>query len=64
MEQLECLLLFDSRTELRSLPREELWSFGMSLQQWFDSVEALTSFRGVVDAPLRPAELEVHLNEV
>jgi hypothetical protein len=64
MEQVECLVLCDPTTELRALPREELWSFGMSPQQWFDSVEALTSFRGVVDAPLRPAELEVHLNEV
>ena len=64
MEQLECVVLFDPVPGLAALPRAELWSFEMALDEWFAAVEALESFRGVVGSSLTPFLLEVHLDEV
>lgn len=64
MEQLECLLLYDPTPALESLPVEEVWSFGMTIDEWIATVEQLTSFRAVVTTPLAPVELQLRLDEV
>ena len=64
MEQLELLLTFEPTAELASLPREELWSFEKSLDQFFAEVEALPSYRGVIGSGLCPQGLSARLEEV
>jgi len=64
MEQLEVLLLFEPTPQLEALPRDELWSFGKSLPEYFRDVESLASFKGVVASGLSPTDLQVRLGEV
>lgn len=64
MEQLEVLLLFQPTRELESLPRDEMWSFGKSLGEYFVEAEARPSFQGVISSGVAPTQLQIRLDEV
>jgi hypothetical protein len=64
MEQLEVLLFFQPTPELERLPRDELWSFGKSLGEYFLEVGARPSFQGVISSGVAATQLQIRLDEV
>jgi hypothetical protein len=59
ISQLHCTFLYDVTPALRSLPSEELWSFGPDHREYFDRVAATPAFRTVLSLPHPPRRLQL-----
>jgi hypothetical protein len=64
MEQLRLVFHYDPTPELESLPRGELWSFDLSLDEWISRVEAEPGFRAAVQPGRVASRIEILQEEV
>ena len=64
MTQLQCTFQFAVSDELRGLGADNLWSFDLSLDAFFEQALALPGFRGVRDLGVDPLRLVIEYNEV
>lgn len=59
ISQLHCTFLYDVTPALRSLPSEELWSFGPDHREYFARVAATVGFQTVLSLHQPPRRLQV-----
>jgi hypothetical protein len=64
MWQLSCRLYWATSTETESLASGHLWSFGRTLDEFFDEVVALPGWAWALDGRRAPVDMEVSLTEV
>ena len=64
MSQLHCTFRFEATVELRGLGERNLWSFGRSLDEFFDEALAMPGFRHTHSARLAPVALEIDYSDV
>lgn len=64
MAQLQCTFEFVPNDELRALGDDNLWSFDLTLDEFFERALALPGFRGVRELALRPLRLVVEYSDV
>ncbi len=64
MAQLQCTFCFEPTAELRALGSDDLWSFGMPLDEFFENALVLPGFRGVRDLQPTPVRLVVDYSDV
>jgi hypothetical protein len=57
MEQLHCSFLYDPTPALESVTPENLWSFGLSLDEFYARVDQMRAFRVPMDGQLKPSGL-------
>jgi hypothetical protein len=64
MAQLHCAFWYKPTRELRALGEDNLWSFGMELDDFFAQALAMPGFRGVREAGVRPRRLVIDYGDV
>jgi hypothetical protein len=64
MAQLQCTFQFEPTDELRALGDENLWSFELPLDEFFEQALAMPGFRGIRDLDVTPLRLVVDYNDV
>lgn len=64
MSQLHCTFRFQPTDALRGLGERNLWSFGRSLDEFFDEALAMPGFQHTNSAKLAPVSLEIDYSEV
>jgi len=64
MAQLSCQFTFKATRALRAVPEANLWSFELSLKDFFDRALAMPGFVAVRDGALTPRALSVSYGDV
>jgi hypothetical protein len=59
LSQLNCTFLYDVTPAHRSLPSENLWSFGLSRDDYFAQAAGLAGFQQVLALNLAPRRLDI-----
>ena len=57
MAQLHCCFLYDPTPELEAVKQQNLWSLGLTLEDFYARVEQMPAFRVPVDGRLMPSGL-------
>jgi hypothetical protein len=57
--QLNCTFVYDVTAEHRSVPAENLWSFGVPLDDYFVQAASLRGFQQVLSLDLAPRRLRI-----
>jgi hypothetical protein len=64
MTQLQCTFQFAVTDELRALGADNLWSFDLPLDSFFEQALAMPGFRGVRELGVKPLRLVIEYDEV
>jgi hypothetical protein len=64
MTQLQCTFQFAVTDELRALGEQNLWSFDLTLNSFFEQALAMPGFRGVRELGVKPLRLVIEYGEV
>jgi hypothetical protein len=64
MTQLHCTFLFRPTHDVRALGADNLWSFGLTRDEFFARALALPGFRGIADTEEVPLALVVEYGEI
>ena len=64
MEQLQCCFLFDPTPELEAVKPQNLWSFGLTLEDFYAQVEQMPAFRVPIERRLKPSGLWLEQGQV
>jgi hypothetical protein len=64
MTQLQCTFQFAVTDELRALGEDNLWSFDLTLDTFFEKSLAMPGFRGVRDLGVDPLRVVIEYDEV
>ena len=64
MAQLNCTFLFDASDELVAAGEDSVWSFDLTMEEFFETALALPGFRAVRDSGQPPRELAIVYSDV
>jgi hypothetical protein len=64
MSQLNCTFDFEPTEELRAFGAQNLWSFGLPLEEFFDAALAMRGFAGARELGAQPIRLDIDYSDV
>jgi hypothetical protein len=64
MSHLNCTFDFEPTDEMRALGADNLWSFGMAVDEFFDAALAMRGFAGVRELGAQPIRLDIDYGDV